>query len=73
MNKPTGRIAGKVAIVTGGASGIGEETAVRFAEEGAAVCVADIDKENGLRVVERISELDGRAEFIKTDVSESLG
>ena len=72
MNKPIGRIAGKVAIVTGGASGIGEETAVRFAEEGAAVCVADIDEENGLRVVERISELDGRAEFIKTDVSESL-
>lgn len=72
MARPEGRVNGKVAIVTGGASGIGEETAVRLAEEGAAVCVGDIDVANGQRVVERISDLGGRAKFVRADVSESL-
>jgi len=48
------RFAGKVAIVTGGAHGIGAATAARFAAEGAAVLVADVDEVAGAAVAERI-------------------
>ncbi len=59
----------KVAIVTGGASGIGESTAVLFAAEGATVVVADVDENNGVRVVQKIKDKNGRALFVKTDTS----
>ncbi len=71
VNAKPGRVEGKVAIVTGAASGIGEETAVRLAEEGAAVCVADIDRENGRRVVEAIKDAGGTALFVHTDVTKT--
>lgn len=45
-----GRLAGKVAIVTGGGSGFGEAISKRFAEEGAQVIVADLNPEGGERV-----------------------
>lgn len=64
-----GRVAGKVAIVTGGASGIGEATARRLAQEGAAVAVADVDEENGLRVAGQIEAAGGRALFVPADLS----
>ena len=66
-----GRVEDKAAIVTGAASGIGEETAVRLAEEGSAVCVADIDRDNGRRVVERIRESGGQAIFVATDITKT--
>lgn len=59
----------KIAIVTGGASGIGKETALLFAKEGAKVVVSDIDPDDGQEVVEQIKENGGEASFFKADVS----
>jgi NAD(P)-dependent dehydrogenase (short-subunit alcohol dehydrogenase family) len=59
-----GRLEGKVAVITGGASGIGRETAKRFAEEGARVCVADLADEPGK---ETATEIDGL--YIHADVT----
>lgn len=60
---------GKVAIVTGGASGIGEACAKQLAIEGAAVVVADVDSANGERVRAEIGSAGGTASFVRTDVS----
>ena len=61
---------GKVAIVTGAASGIGRATALLFADEGASVMVADIFEEGGRKTAEMISQKHGRekSSFVKTDV-----
>ena len=60
-----GRLEGKVAAITGGASGIGRETAKRFAEEGARVCAADLADELG---EETAAEIDGL--YVHADVSD---
>jgi NAD(P)-dependent dehydrogenase (short-subunit alcohol dehydrogenase family) len=62
------RFHGKVAIVTGGASGIGTATLRRFAEEGAQVVCADIDDEGGERVVKEIASRGGVAAYCHCDV-----
>jgi NAD(P)-dependent dehydrogenase (short-subunit alcohol dehydrogenase family) len=64
------RLRDKVAIVTGGAAGIGEATAVLFAEEGCKVVVADLDKTAGEKAVDQIKKSGGEAIFVSTDVSD---
>ncbi len=64
------RFAGKVALVTGGASGMGKATAIRLAAEGATVVVGDIDVEGARRTVEAIEADAGRASVFGYDAVE---
>jgi NAD(P)-dependent dehydrogenase (short-subunit alcohol dehydrogenase family) len=65
------RLNGHIAIVTGGGSGIGRSTAIRFASEGAKVSVADVDTLGGEETVSLIRESGADAIFIKTDVKDT--
>jgi NAD(P)-dependent dehydrogenase (short-subunit alcohol dehydrogenase family) len=65
----TGRLEGKVAVVTGGGNGIGRACCERFAEEGADVVVADLLDEAGAEVVEAVEELGGGALYVHVDAS----
>jgi NAD(P)-dependent dehydrogenase (short-subunit alcohol dehydrogenase family) len=67
--KCRGLLNGKVAMITGGASGIGRATALLFSREGATVAVVDIDETNGQSVVQSIIDDGGRAIFIQCDVT----
>jgi NAD(P)-dependent dehydrogenase (short-subunit alcohol dehydrogenase family) len=64
---------GKAGLVTGAASGIGRACAIRFAQEGAAVIVSDLEssREGGEQTVRTIEEAGGQAEFFPCDVSSS--
>lgn len=62
------QVSGKVAIVTGGASGIGEACAETLAREGASVLITDIDDTLGKGVVERITKAGGKAHYLRHDV-----
>jgi NAD(P)-dependent dehydrogenase (short-subunit alcohol dehydrogenase family) len=64
-----GRLAGRAALITGAGSGIGRESALLFAAEGAAVVVADRDAAAGEAAVRAIEAAGGRARFVATDVS----
>jgi NAD(P)-dependent dehydrogenase (short-subunit alcohol dehydrogenase family) len=63
------RFEGKVAIVTGSGQGIGEAYARALAAEGAAVVVAELQKDKGRGVAEEIAAAGGRATFVEVDVS----
>ena len=63
------RLKNKIAIVTGGANGIGRAICERFADEGAWVLAVDIEEETGQRVVAGIREKSGKAAFCRSDVS----
>ena len=64
------RLAGKVAIVSGGANGMGEAEAHLFAKEGAKVIVADMSVEGGERVAAAIAAAGGEARFARIDVTD---
>jgi NAD(P)-dependent dehydrogenase (short-subunit alcohol dehydrogenase family) len=63
------KLAGKVAIITGGAAGFGRETALSFNNEGAKVVIWDINEKNGNEVTRMINEGGGESYFTKVDVS----
>ncbi|PFJ13696.1 SDR family oxidoreductase [Bacillus cereus] len=62
------KLAGKVAIVIGGGIGIGRNTALLLAKQGAKVIVTDIDQESGQATVEEIMNLGGEALFVSYDM-----
>lgn len=64
-----GQLNGKVALVTGGSSGIGRATALALAREGAKVVVADVMVEGGQETVRLLTATGGQGLFVKTDVS----
>lgn len=64
-----GRLDGKVAVITGAASGIGRATAILFAKEGCSVVLADVRDDDGKKVVEDITKKGGKALYSHTDVS----
>ena len=61
---------GKTALIMGAGSGIGRASALRFAEEGANVVVADIAEKTGRETVDRIEDTSGDATFVEADVSD---
>ncbi len=61
------RLAGKVTIITGAASGLGRVAAIKFASEGASIVISDVT--DGTKTVEEIKATGGKAEFIKADVT----
>ena len=65
------RLADKVALISGAGSGIGRESALLFAREGAKIIVVDIKEDPGRETVASIAEAGGEAAFIQADVSNS--
>jgi NAD(P)-dependent dehydrogenase (short-subunit alcohol dehydrogenase family) len=62
------RLANKVALITGGTSGIGKATALLFSQEGAKVSITGQNESRGLEVIKKIKDTGGEAIFIKADV-----
>ena len=67
------RFDGRVAMVTGGASGIGKTTALRIASEGGSVVIADLQDEAGAAAVAEIDQSGGKAAFVHLDVTDEQG
>jgi NAD(P)-dependent dehydrogenase (short-subunit alcohol dehydrogenase family) len=66
-----GQLSGKVALVTGSASGIGRAAALAFAREGAKLVITDTNAEGGQQTVHMIIENGGDATFVRVDVSKA--
>ena len=65
------RLKDKVALITGAASGIGRETAVLFAREGAQIVVVDVNDDGGVETVEMIEAANGQSVYVHADVSQA--
>jgi len=65
------RLQNKTALITGGSSGIGRETALRFAQEGARVVVVDVNDAAGQETVDLVKQQGGEASFCHADVSQA--
>jgi len=63
------RLENKIAIITGGADGIGKAGAIKFAEEGAVVIIWDMNEEKGEATAKEINEKGGKAEFFKVNTA----
>ena len=63
------RLAGKVAVITGGGGGMGRATALLFAREGATIIIGDVDRAGGASAAAQIAAAGGQALFLATDVS----
>jgi len=70
-SKSHGTLNGNVALITGGASGIGRATALLFAKEGAAVAIVDLNETEGRAVARRIIDDGGKAIYVHADVSKA--
>src|SRR5262245_1634199 len=66
-----GLVSGKVALVTGSASGIGRAAALKFAAEGAKVVVSDVNSDGGNETVALVKQMGGDAVFAKADVAKA--
>lgn len=69
MSENTGRVAGKVAFITGAGAGIGRAAAELFASEGATIIVAEFDPQSGQATADAIRAAGGAAAFVRTDVT----
>src|SRR4029453_2558198 len=71
MPRSEGRLGGRVAVITGGASGMGRSTVLRFLDEGASIVVADMNEGTGKETLELAEKkkAGSRIRFIRTDVS----
>lgn len=65
-----GRLDGKVALITGGGSGIGRACALRFAEEGAMICAADLSLEGAAETVRQVEATGGKALAVQVDTAD---
>src|SRR5262245_5093578 len=65
------RLQDKVALITGAGSGIGRETALLFAREGASIVVADINEQAGRGVLDELRAAGGKAVYVRADVSKA--
>jgi len=65
----TRQLEGAVALVTGGAAGIGKAAALAFAEQGAKVAIADLKVDRGNELADAVERSGGKAIFVRTDVS----
>lgn len=66
----SGTLEGKIALVTGGSTGIGRATSIALAQEGATVVIADLQDEEGANTVQMVKDIGGNAEYHHVDVSD---